>query len=106
MASTETALTPYDMNDAGDPLAQSPEVRLWRAQIYCAIDDLLHNDWRRVDARRWIRSDKQHIGSFRWVCHTLDLDCSAVRRSLTSEKLSSRDGRSRGPRPIQLKLAF
>jgi hypothetical protein len=82
MASPETALTPYNMNDAGDPLAQSPEVQLWRAQIWCALDDMRHGDRRRACALKWIKSNARHVGSFVWTCHAIGLSCSAARRAL------------------------
>ena len=72
------------MNDAGKP--ELPEIRLWEAMIYRALDDLRHEK-RRGAALQWVLSNEEYTGSFRWVCNALDLNSSAVRRAVVSRLL-------------------
>jgi hypothetical protein len=58
----------------------SPEAALWHAVILQALEDLGYEQ-RRQPALRWFLSSTGQVGSFRWVCHQLDLDPSAVRKS-------------------------
>ena len=51
------------------------ERALWSAVAVEAIRDLGDRSLCiREAAKRWIRSDEQHVGSFFWICSNLDLD--------------------------------
>ena len=60
------------------------EKNLWVEVLIKALADL-GRDKHRVGAARWIKSNDQSIGAFCWVCHSLDLDCEAVRGSLVKK---------------------
>ena len=59
----------------------APEIALWTAVMGRALLDLNVPE-ESVSARRWFGADSQGIGSFTWVCHSLDLDPVAVRERL------------------------
>jgi hypothetical protein len=56
---------------------KTPEAELWRAVIDQAIDDLSDPDLGEA-AVEWFTSVSEQPTSFRWVCHHLDLNASAV----------------------------
>lgn len=64
---------------------KTPEAELWRAVIDQAIDDLSDPDLREA-AIEWFTSVSEQPTSFRWVCHHLDLNASAVWSALTQRK--------------------
>lgn len=62
---------------------RSPEKRLLVAMLSVTVFDLrAKNDHTRREARQYIMSDKEHVGSFIYVTNTLGLDSSRVRRKL------------------------
>jgi hypothetical protein len=63
----------------------SPEAELWRAVIDQAIDDLSDPDLGQA-AVEWFTSVSEQPGTFRWVCHHLDLNASAVWSALINRK--------------------
>jgi hypothetical protein len=63
----------------------SPEAELWRAVIDQAIDDLSDPDLGE-GAVEWFTSVSEEPGTFRWVCHHLDLNASAVWSALIKRK--------------------
>lgn len=62
---------------------------LWAAVLYQAINDI--DSWsERRPAIDWVFSDREDLGSMRWICDMLDLDYHKLQRlSMT------RDGRSK-----------
>lgn len=67
---------------------------IWSQVLQTAIEDAQarferrdYNDQARaalrLDAQRWIDSERTGIGSFRWVCLQLDLDPGRVRQQVT-----------------------
>jgi hypothetical protein len=64
---------------------KSPEVDLWRAVIDQAIDDLSDPDLREA-AIEWFTSVSEQPSTFRWVCHHLDLNASAVWSALMQRR--------------------
>lgn len=82
-------------NGIQDPShGQNPYRALWAGVLEQAI-----RDWREPEklsnhqtdyavrslALHWFFSDRQTIGSFRFVCEVLDLDCDSVRRRIFGE---------------------
>jgi hypothetical protein len=67
-----------------------PEKGLWCEVLLEALADLRRNRYRRP-AMAWIKSNGQGVGSFCWICHCLNLDCGAVRGTLSRDnKMFSR----------------
>jgi hypothetical protein len=64
---------------------KTPEAELWRAVIDQAIDDLSDADLGEA-AVEWFTSVSEQPTSFRWVCHHLDLNASAVWSALVQRK--------------------
>ena len=64
---------------------KTPEAELWRAVIDQAIDDLSDPNLREA-AVEWFTSVSEQPGTFRWVCHHLDLNASAVWSALIQRK--------------------
>ena len=62
-----------------------PEAELWRAVINQAIDDLSDPDLREA-ALEWFTLVSEKPGTFRWVCHHLDLNASAVWSALMQRR--------------------
>jgi hypothetical protein len=86
-----------DPSDHGDFLVRRvpsrlalPERRLWRAVLEMAIRDLglvvcgYRAQPLRDNARAWIRSRNEDLGSFVFVCDALGLEADAVREELLS----------------------
>ena len=64
---------------------------LWSEVLIRAVYDLRGQDLRedyvyssyfRANARGWFLSASYDVGSFRWICDSLELNCSAVRREV------------------------
>ncbi len=73
-----------------DARLESPERALWSAVIEQALmDQNSINEKVKDAARRWLRSNQTHPGSFAWCADMLGLNCGAVRKAL-SEKHSKR----------------
>ena len=71
----------------------TPETRLWAAALRQAVDDLDYPDTR-LDAKLWLESDDDGVGSFAFVCAVLDTDPARLRkRILQIDK--ARRGRNR-----------
>ena len=69
--------------------------RIWEAVLTSAMSDLNGPSEQEIrdyifcvkeDARQWFNSDSEETGSFLWVCFTLGLDPSAVRRRVEELK--------------------
>ena len=73
-----------------------PERNLWVEVLIEAIADLRKADHVRRSAENWFSSNRDEVGSFRWVCACLLLDASAVRRAVfTGPQMVWVDGRRR-----------
>jgi len=66
-----------------------PERVLWAEVLREALFDLRRKeqDWRHGDAARWLASDAEYIGSFRFCCEVVGLAPSAIRRAVRGESL-------------------
>lgn len=56
--------------------------RLWAAVLKQAIEDAQNHkvaDIVKDEAMGWIRSENQNVGSFEWICSTLDLEPDLLR---------------------------
>lgn len=69
------------------------ERELWVAVLMQAVYDLFgfhamapvpNRQLIRSDAETWLLSDAAALGSFRWICNSLDLDPATVRRRVFS----------------------
>lgn len=62
---------------------------LWMAVLRQAVDDATvpaqnRDHWTvRRDARSWLKSDKWHTGSCRWICRLLNIDVDDIRDEFT-----------------------
>lgn len=58
-----------------------PYKRLWFSVFKTAIEDFrgIHGPVLREDARSWLISDYEGIGSFIWICSVLDLEPFFIR---------------------------
>ena len=52
--------------------------KLWAAVLDRAIEDSAYEE----DARAWFQSGREGIGSFLWICDTLELDPDSLKRRL------------------------
>jgi len=59
-----------------------PERNLWVEVLKEALLDLTKGDDARHRAERWFQSSDEHIGSFLWLCNTIGLNPTAIRRGL------------------------
>jgi hypothetical protein len=57
---------------------------LWCEALLLAMADLQRDKYQ-APTMKWIRSNEQYVGSFVWLCHTLDLNCEAVRARLKNK---------------------
>lgn len=44
--------------------------------------------WGRLEAKRWVASENEHPGSFRWMCSLFDYDPDFIRRAIASYRPS------------------
>lgn len=59
-----------------DPLGQ-----LWFAVLTQSIEDALSfslDESTVAAAKRWFRSEREDVGSFRWVCNVINIDAEAI----------------------------
>ena len=56
--------------------------RLWFSVFKTAIEDYrgVHGSILREDARAWLTSDDEDVGSFNWICSVLNVEPFFVRR--------------------------
>ena len=62
--------------------------RLWAAVLEQAIKDARGGRTYHIiteEARTWFRSQNEDVGSFIWICRTLDLDPSYVRGKVNQQ---------------------
>lgn len=65
--------------DHYDPLVE--EKKLWEHVLLRALRDLRSSAPRiRSEAREWIESERDTVGSFLWVCATIGIDPTDFRR--------------------------
>jgi hypothetical protein len=58
--------------------------RLWSSVLERAIEDFrgFHGLWLQNNAKTWLLSNNDGIGSYLWICGVLNLDPPTVRRSI------------------------
>jgi hypothetical protein len=71
--------------------SDDPLKRLWWAVLTLGLEDYYRPSTRAsavkkaTEARQWVASRSQHIGSFSWVCTMLDLSVDAMRARLLND---------------------
>ena len=73
-------------NEGPQSSTESPELALWASVFATSLDDLQYSQKTRRSALAWIDSLNREVGSFLWTCTVLDMDASAVRKSLLAAK--------------------
>lgn len=72
-------------NDGQLVIDDQPIRALWAAVVYQAIADMNRTGYARL-AKAWIYSDRQDVGSLRWICDMIDLDYDRLQTlSMTRE---------------------
>jgi hypothetical protein len=72
-----------NQNEVYDPQLLQPERELWSAVLEQAMRDLCGvGHLRAKNARAWIVSVDDSLGSFVWICGQLNFDADAVRQRL------------------------
>jgi hypothetical protein len=74
-----------------------PYRRLWASVIWIAVRDMNKKGSHRA-ATHWMFSHQKHVGSVRWICDMLDIDCNALQQLVTTREGRSKILRSRNDR--------
>jgi len=70
----------------------TPEHKLWAAVLFQAIHDVRrkkaekYSGYWQDDAKGWIQSKLQHIGSFIWICEVFDLPMKETRHLILNKR--------------------